>query len=94
MIRVELRSRPRRRTTVVCWPCWGRCCGRPTRRLRTCWSWPARASACESLEAELALLVEDSASGDGEPAAQSRAVAVRGAGLAAEPRQLTFHFGG
>jgi hypothetical protein len=41
-----------------------------------------------TIDAELALLVEDSASGDGEP------VAVRGAGVAAEPRQLTFHFDG
>jgi len=43
-----------------------------------------------TLEAELALLVEDSDSTGSE----SRAVAVRHAGLAAEPRQLTFHFEG
>jgi hypothetical protein len=47
-----------------------------------------------TLEADLARLVEDSESAAGEPTAQSRAVAVRGTGLAAEPRQLTFHFDG
>ena len=47
-----------------------------------------------TLDAELARLVEDSESAAGESAAQSRSVVVRGAGLAAEPRQLTFHFDG
>jgi len=46
-----------------------------------------------TLEAELARLVEDSETAMADSAAQSRAIAVRG-GLAAEPRQLTFHFDG
>jgi hypothetical protein len=47
-----------------------------------------------TIEAELARLVEDSETAMAESAAPSRAMAVRGAGLAAEPRQLTFHFDG
>lgn len=47
-----------------------------------------------TLEAEMARLVEDSEAGAGETASPSRALAVRGAGLAAEPRQLTFHCDG
>ena len=44
------------------------------------------------LDAELARLVEDSEAAAGSATPRSRAMAVRGAGLAAEPRQLTFHF--
>jgi hypothetical protein len=44
------------------------------------------------LDAELAALVEDSDQATGDPAMQRSAVAVRGAGTAAQPRQLTFQF--
>jgi hypothetical protein len=43
-----------------------------------------------TLDAELAALVEDSDEAVGESAASFRGMAVRGAGLAPEPRQLTF----
>jgi hypothetical protein len=45
-----------------------------------------------TVDAELALLVEDSDGAAGEYAEQYRAVSVRAAGTVAEPRQLTFHF--
>lgn len=45
-----------------------------------------------TLDAELAALVEDSDQATGDPAMQRSAVAVRGAGTAAQPRQLTFQF--
>jgi hypothetical protein len=46
--------------------------------------------ALRTLDAELAALVEDSDEAAGDPAASLRAVAVRGAGMTPEPRQLTF----
>jgi hypothetical protein len=49
-----------------------------------------RSFGLRTVDAELALLVEDSESAD-DASGRTRAVAVRGAGLAAEPRQLTFH---
>ena len=45
-----------------------------------------------TLDAELAALVEDSDQATGDPATQRSAVAVRGTGAAAQPRQLTFQF--
>jgi len=46
----------------------------------------------QTLDAELAALVEDSDQAAGDPATQRSAVAVRGTGTAAQPRQLTFQF--